>query len=303
MSEQYDVAVVGGGPAGLQAALTLGRMHHPTVLFDSGEYRNAPAQHLHNLAGADGLTPAEYRDRARRDLTAYDVTSRAERVERIREDGPGFVLSTGAGEVYADRVILATGMVDTLPDKPGVAELFGTAIAHCPYCHGHEYAEGAVAVLGPGPQLGHLPALLAPIARQVVALTDGATLDEELTARLIGLGTVIEDRPVAGFEARDHGAAVRFADGDELVVSGAFVMPAWSQRASFATQLGLELRETGAIAVDGFGRTSLPGVYAAGDLAQPPQLPGPVFSILQAAAAGQLAASAVDIDRLMPSGD
>ena len=136
----YDVVVVGGGPAGLQAALTLGRMHRRVLLLDSGEYRNAPAEHMHNFVTHDGTPPAEFRAAARAELAAYaTVTVRETAASAVVPDCAGFRVELGAeaggAASFTDRaVVLATGMRDTLPAIPGLEPLFGTVAAVCPYC-------------------------------------------------------------------------------------------------------------------------------------------------------------------------
>jgi thioredoxin reductase len=297
--ETYDVVVVGGGPAGLQAALTLGRMHRQVLLLDSGDYRNAPAEHLHNFLTHDGRPPAELRRLARAELTAYDtVTVRDEAAHSVVPDGPGFSVGTASGPVATRLVVLATGVRDTLPDKPGLAGIFGTAAAHCPFCHGHEYAGTPVGVLGSHPHVGRVAAMLAPIASEVVVLADGGELDADNLAQLRSIDASVRHEVVAGFCPSSLGAVVSFESGPDLEVGGVLIGTTFAQSAPFAADLGLTLLPSGCIEVDGFGRTSLTGVYAAGDLAHSAQLPMPMASVLGAAAAGQTAAIACVADLL-----
>src|SRR4051794_25320343 len=141
MDEQYDAVVIGGGPAGLQATLTLARVHRTVLMVDSGAYRNDPATHMHNVVTHDGTPPADFRDAARKELAAYETaTVRDASVTSLRRDGDRFTVLLGDEVLRARGVVLATGVVDTLPDRPGLAALFGTVVAHCPFCHGHELA-------------------------------------------------------------------------------------------------------------------------------------------------------------------
>lgn len=292
-STQRAVVVIGGGPAGLQAALTLGRVHRDVLLLDAGEGRNAPAAQMHNLLTRDGTPPAEFRRLAHAELAAYPTVevlpARVSAVIDVSDQGPGatsFRIDLEDGmQLTARRVVLATGVRDQLPDVPGLVELWGDLVAHCPFCHGHELAGKPVAVLGAGPA-GHLPALLAPVVSQVVVLTNG----EDLTTPL--QGPVLTD-PVT--EVRRHGEGVRLtlASGQDVDVAGVFIGTALRQAAPFAEQLGLELNPSGAVRVDEFGRTSLAGVYAAGDMAHAPALPMPITSVAQAVATGALAATTV----------
>ena len=297
----YDVTVIGGGPAGLQAALTLGRMHRSVLLLDSGRYRNDPTGHLHNFLTRDGTPPAELRALARAELAAYDtVTVRSGEVATVKPDGELFVLEVAGGDrVVARRVLLATGLRDTLPEVPGLAGLFGSVVAHCPYCHGHELAGTHVALLGSGPHVSRVALLMQEVAARITVFADGGRLDDETAALLDREGVAVRPDPVTGICRSAAGARVSFASGPDEEVGSMFVTTTLSQSAPFAAQLGLAMLDSGCVEVDAFGRTSLPGVYAAGDLAHPAAVPMPLASVLSAAAAGQLAAVATDMDRIV----
>ena len=263
----YDVIVIGGGPAGLQAALTLGRMHRDVLLLDSGQYRNGTVEHAHNYATHDGIAPAELRRLARADVAAYEtVEVREAAAERVEQDGDDFVVHLGEASERSAAVILATGVRDALPDIPGLADAWGKEIAHCPFCHGHELAGGTVALDVEGAHAERLTAMLG-------------RLDAELV-------------PVFGrvqrVERRDGGLDLTLDDGT-IHVDGMFIGPTFSQSAPFAAQLGLALNDSGCVQVDAFQTTSLPGVFAAGDAAHVPDLPMPMSSILTSQAAGLVA--------------
>ncbi len=303
-SEQgrYDVVVIGGGPAGLQAALTLGRMHRTVLLVDSGEYRNAAADHLHNFVTHDGRPPAEWRAAARADLAPYStvtICNAAATWVKVEGDEDFRVELADGSRVGARRIVLATGVRDTLPDKPGLTELFGTVAAHCPYCHGHEFTGKHVAVLGSAPHTAMIALLVSRIASRLTILADGGQPDQETTDLLARAGIPVEAREITSFAAADDGATVVFADGGTTEIGGLFVATTWGQSASFAEDLGLAMLPSGCIEVDAMGRTSLAGIYAAGDLAHTAALPMPMSSVLNAAAAGQVAAAALDRDLLM----
>jgi thioredoxin reductase len=291
----YDVVVIGAGSAGLQAALTLGRMHRPVLVLDSGDYRNAPADHMQNFAGYDGVEPAAYRAAAQRDLAAYDTvelrTVAASEVSGNAEEGFRVALADGT-RVFTRRVVLATGVRDTLPDKPGLAELFGSLAAHCPYCHGHEYAGEHVALMGAHAPLQAL--LIERIAAARTILTDGQELPEPMATIAAKAGLPVRPERVTGFSRTGARALVHFESGPDLEVGGLFVGTSFAQSAPFAEQLGLELMPTGCIRVDAFQHTSVPGVLAAGDAAQLADLPMPMAAVLSAASAGLVAASTAD---------
>jgi len=283
-----DIAVIGGGPAGLQAALTIGRVHRRVTLFDDGRYRNAKAGHMHNVAALDGTPPAQFREQARAQLGEYPtVELREERVEEVRpvEEG-GFVLTTSSGaSVRSAAVVLATGMRDEMPAVDGLDELWGDLVAACPFCHGHEAAGRRVGILGAG-AAGHQTTLLAPVAASLTVFSHEA--DE-----VPGLHEDVEVVPGRVLSARRDGdeVVVGLEGGREERVAMLFVTPSSSQSAPFAEQLGLELNASGCIRVDELGRTSVPGVSAGGDLAHNAALPMPMVSVVQAMAGGQLAAS------------
>jgi thioredoxin reductase len=267
---QYDAVVIGGGSAGLQAALTLGRVHRRTLLLDAGHYRNDPAHHMHNFLGHDGTPPSELRAAARADLAGYDtVTGRTAAVASVGVDGEGFRVVVGDEEVTTRGLVLATGVRDTLPDVPGLAELWGDVVAHCPFCHGHELAGKRVAVLG---DPGHVGGLMGPVASSVEGV------DPERVARL---------------ERAGDGLRVVLTDGTSEEYGGLFVATTLRQSAPFAEQLGLAMLPSGCVQVDAMGRTSVPGVHAAGDMAHVPDLAMPMASVLTAAASGLVAGAAM----------
>jgi len=288
----YDAIVIGAGPAGLQAALTLGRMHRSALLLDSGEYRNGTVLHMHNMIGADGAPPAEFRATARAELAAYDDVEIREAVATSVSGVPdAFVVGLSDGSVVEGRrVILATGVADDLPDVPGLQDLWGTVAFSCPFCDGHEHAGKAIGILGAAPRAEHLIGLLGRIVGDITVFPVGEAFSDDDRRMLEAKGARVGDAPVASVEKDDDGVLIRTAD-DQRTVAGVFVASGtMRQRAPFAAQLGVRMLESGSVEIDDFGRTSVPGVYAAGDLAHRASLPGPMASVLLAAAAGQLAA-------------
>ena len=271
----YDAIILGGGPAGLQAALTLGRIHRSVLLVDSGDYRNAPAEHLHNLIGFDGVPPAELRAAARRDLAGYATVEVADgRAAEVRGEAGDFTVVVPDGHRETARaVVLATGVRDELPDIPGLAEQWGRKVAHCPFCHGHEFAGKRVGILAPdAARLAHLSALLRPITDDLVPV-DG----------------------LARVEVVGEGLRLTLDDDSTLHVDGLFATST-IRVSPLVAALGLEVGPSGAVLIDPMGRTSRAGVYAAGDTAHVRELPGPMQSIANAIAAGAVAGAAVAAD-------
>ena len=299
----YDAIVIGAGPAGLQAALTLGRMHRSTLLLDSGEYRNGTVLHMHNVIANDGTAPAEFRATARAQLADYaDVEIRDIGAESIggTEDEGFTVTLADASAVRARRIVLATGVADDLPEVPGLNALWGRTAFSCPFCDGHEHAGKAIAILGPAPRAEHLIGLLGRFVGNITVFPVGELHSDDERTVLEALGARVGAAPVDAVASVDDGVRIT-AGAEDVTVAGVFVAAgAVRQRAPFAERLGLRVLPSGAIEIDDFGRTSTPGVFAAGDLAHRAALPGMMASVVMASAAGQLAAVGV-IQSLMAS--
>lgn len=268
MDEIWDGVVVGGGAAGLSAALVLGRACRRTLVVDAGEPSNAVSHGIGGLLGHDGRPPAELYAAGRRELERYGVEVRAGEVARIRR-GDVFTVELGDGTVVAARrIVLATGMRYRLPEVPGLAELWGGAVFHCPFCHGWDVRGQPLAVLADGARAVHAALLLRGWSDDIVALTDD--LGDE-RALLEAAGVRVENREVVSVRGAGDGVDIVFADGAALTRRGLMVAAAVQQRSPLAEQLGVRFGEPNplsaeAVWVDEFGRTSVPGVFAAGDV-------------------------------------
>ena len=252
MDHDFDCVVVGGGVAGLSAAMVLGRARRPTLLLDRDGQSNRAAAHIGGLLGHDGTPPSAFYELGRKQVAAYDaVTLRDTEAVDARVEGEGFAVALGDGEIRVRALVLATGMDYEVPDVPGFAELWGGAVFHCPFCHGWEVRDRPVAVYAPGEIADRLATLLA-------AWTDDVT--------------VVDPANVAGLRVEDDSlqALVRH-DGSEVACDAVLVHAPLRRRDRLAKGLGLELTDGGFVAVDSLGRTSVPGVYAAGDVAVAPQ--------------------------------
>ena len=258
--------MLGGGVAGLNGALVLGRARRDVLLLDAGRQSNRPAHAVGGLLAQEGTAPADLYAAAHAQLAHYPSVSLergdATAVE-ARDDGTFLARLAGGGEVAARRVLLATGMDYVPPDLPGVADRWGGAVFHCPFCHGWEVRDGALAVLGEGDAGVFKALLLRSWSDDVVLL--GSGFDPAGRAKLDAAGVRVDERPVVA--VRGGGATVVFADGDELARDGLLVAAPLRQRSTLAADLGVELGENGAVVVDEFARTSVPGVFAAGDVA------------------------------------
>jgi thioredoxin reductase len=288
MSDSYDVAIVGGGPAGLAAALILGRMRRRVLLLDADDPAHAPSDGVHGLFGHDGVPPLELRQIARDQLRPYEsVTVQMAEAEEVRKAPSGFSLRADGNESSAGVLLLSTGVRYEPPPIEGVAELWAHGVFHCPYCHGWEVRDRPLAVYGTG--AAGLALLLTSLSDDIVLLTDGdAGLEPEDEDRLTSAGIEIRDDRVAGLEAENGSLTrIRFKDGSSDSRAGLFVAPRFVQ-SQLPAQLGCELDEQGSMVIDEDGQTSVPGVFAAGDATV-----GKAAVVL-AAAAGSRAAYAIN---------
>ncbi|MDR3662423.1 MAG: NAD(P)/FAD-dependent oxidoreductase [Mycobacterium sp.] len=294
---EWECIVVGGGAAGLSAALVLGRARRRTLVIDAGEQSNRAADGIGGLLGQDGRPPAELYADGRRELAAYPSVRmvQGQVTGMAAQDGGPFRLELAGGSVqHADRVLLATGMQYEYPDVPGLEELWGRSVFHCPFCHGWEARDQTLAVLAEGDRAVHMALLLRAWTDDIVVLTNGpaglAGLAEPQHGALAAAGVRVDERKIVEFASQDNTlAAVVFADGEELKREGVLVASALRQRSPLATQLGVRIAPPGrvvvdAVVVDQFNRTSVPGVFAAGDVCT--EMPKVAAAIADGSAAG-----------------
>jgi thioredoxin reductase len=271
VSHLHDILIVGGGAAGLNAALVLGRARRDVVVVDAGRQSNLPAHAIGGLIAQEGTAPAALYAAARAQLEGYpSVQLRQGEVASVElaEDGTLHATLADGDELRARRVLLTTGMEYAVPELPGIAERWGDTVFHCPFCHGWEVRDRALAVLGDGEPVVHAALLLRGWSDDVVLA--GSGFDAADRARFDAAGIALEERPVVA--VRDPGATLVLADGSELVRDAVLVRAPLRQRSPLAADLGVELSPSGTIVVDRFGRTSVPGVFAAGDVAGTPQM-------------------------------
>jgi thioredoxin reductase len=293
----YDVVVVGGSSAGLGAALILGRSRRRTLVLDSGEPRNAPSSGVHGFFSRDGIAPEELLEVGREQLEPYpSVEVRPTRVtDASGENGDFEVILDDGTLVRTRKLVLATGVVDELPEKPGFEELWGRGVYHCPYCHGWEVRDRPLAVLNPGEGAVQRAAFVRNWSRDLVLLTDGpANLNEEGLRTLRALGIPVRQERISHLEGDQGGAAgglrrIHFEDGSSLEREGLFYVPPQRQGSDLTKMLGCEIvamrQAPAGVKSDPTTReTSVAGVYVAGDAGNAVQ------SALLAAASGANAA-------------
>jgi thioredoxin reductase len=287
----FEVAVIGGGAAGLSAGIALARFRKRVVVVDAGEPRNAPADGVHNLLGREGVAPAELLAAGRADLARYGGELLAGRVVDATGERGGFRLTLGDGAtVTAGRVVVTTGLVDELPDVPGLAEGWGHTVVHCPFCHGWEVRDGRIGVLATAPDAAvHQAHLFRQLSADVTVLANGLDLPTDRRAELAAVGVEVVDAAVAAVGPVDGApTGVRLASGAELALDAIAVAPRFRARAAFLAPLGLDVVQhpsgMGEHVPCGMGgATSVPGVWVAGNVTDP------MAQVSAAAAAGTMA--------------
>ncbi|HSK22041.1 MAG TPA: NAD(P)/FAD-dependent oxidoreductase [Egicoccus sp.] len=293
-----DVLVVGGGPAGLAAALVLARSRRSVVVVDAGEPRNAPAEAVHAFLTRDGTPPARLLELARAEVAGYGVEVRTGRVVGAARGGDRFLVDLdGDTAVTARRLVVTTGLVDELPPLPGLAERFGRDVVHCPYCHGYEVRDRRIGVLATSPMSTHQAGLFRQLSDRVVYLRHtGPAPDPEAWAGLAARGVDFVEGEVAGIDVRDdHLVGVALADGSRVDLDVLVVAPRFVARAEMLAGLGLEAVEHPSgvglyVPAEPTGRTGVPGVWVAGNVADPSA------QVVSAAAQGNLAGAHVNAD-------
>ncbi|WP_079056299.1 NAD(P)/FAD-dependent oxidoreductase [Streptomyces caeruleatus] len=268
----YEVIVVGGGAAGLSAALVLGRARRRTLVVDAGEPRNAPAAHMQGYLSRDGMSPAEFLAVGREEIARYGVELVRDRVVDV-ERGKDFAVTLSDGRhLHARRLVIATGLKDELPDVPGVAERFGRDVLHCPYCHGWEVRDQAFGVLATTPMSVHQALMVTQWSKDVTfflhEVAESDLTDDDLR-RLAAAGVKVVPGAVAGLVIEDDRiAGVRLADDTEHAREVLFVAPRAVPQTGLLEKLGAEMQQTpfGSYpTVDPTGLTSVPGVWAVGN--------------------------------------
>ncbi len=288
--QRYDVAVVGGGAAGLSAALVLGRARRRVAVVDAGSPRNAPAAHMHGFLSRDGMPPRDFLSAGRDEVRSYGV-------ELIEDLVVGFEAEfhlrlAGGQSIDAKRVLLATGAADDLPDIPGVRDRWGRDLLHCPYCHGWEVRDEAIGVLGTVPGSVQHALLVRQWSDDVVFFAHATDLSDEDRLQLRARGVQV----VTGLVARlvveaDRLTGVELIDGRMIPRAAVFIRPVnRPHNDGLLTELGCDVDGAGFVVVDANGNTSAKGVWAAGNAVDPR------FQVITSAGAGSAAAIAINAD-------
>ena len=295
----YDVVVIGGGAAGLSAALVLTRTRRRVAVVDAGEPRNAPAAHMQGFLGSDGLPPTDLLAAGRSEVTGYGghliagtVTAITSCPDSAAVGETGFDLRLADGQsLRTRRVLVTTGLRDEIPDIPGVRERWGRDLLHCPYCHGFEVRDQPLGVLGSTPETLAHAHLIRQWSDDVVLFTDGAILTDDEREQLVARAIGVVETPVARLAIEDDRlTGVELDSGQVVPRSAVFVRPRFVPNDTLLTDLGCVTDTHGWVVVDATGRTSVAGVWAAGNAVNPRA------QVITAAGEGSAAAIALNND-------
>ena len=287
----YDVIIVGGGPAGLSAALLLGRCRRRVLLVDSEEPRNAASRALHGFLTRDGISPHALRRLGREQLGEYpSVTLRIAQATEIKREAAGFKMQTRDGACARGRILLlATGRLDLVPGKPGFRTFYGRGVYHCPYCDGWEHRDQKLGVYGGGTRAAELALELLTWSREVTIYSDGRpTWTEEFSNRLVSAGIRVVTWTISELAGGETLQSVCFEAWDPLPCDALFFCEDCPQKSTLPEKLGCVLDGDGAVRCDAFAATGVDGLYVAGNVR------GGVHLAIIAAAEGAEAALAIN---------
>jgi thioredoxin reductase len=298
ISDQYDVVVVGGGAAGLSGALVLARSRRSVLVIDAGEPRNAPADGVHNFLSRDGISPKLLLELGRAEVLGYGGQIVKARVRAAAREAEGFSVTLDDQRVvFARRLLVATGLVDQLPDVAGLRERWGRDVIHCAYCHGWEVRDQAVGILASGPMFMHQTLLFRQLTSDVVLFTHtGPALTVEQAEQLAARDIQVVEGRVATLDVTDDRlTGVRMDDGTVVPRQALVVGAPMMARSDVLAWLGLQptphpLGYGEFIRADATGQTDVPGVWVAGNVSDL------AATVVSSAAAGVTAAAAINAD-------
>ncbi len=290
----FDAIIVGGSYAGLSAGLTLGRSLRKTLILDGGNPCNKPSKAAHNLLTHDGQSPARIREKAVEQVLAYPTVSiRNTSVTNVEgQDGAFFVETTGGDTFQAKKLLFATGLEDILPAIRGFSDCWGKSILHCPYCHGYEVRGERTAIIASGIKAVHFTKLLHNWTNDLVVISNGeAEIDPDHEKQMSEWGVPHLHEPIDAILSNGGQLeGVRLQSGEVVVCTAAYAHLAFRQKSNLPERIGCRLNDQGILSVDDFQRTSVTGVFAAGDNSFP------LRAIASSLSTGMRAGAAINMD-------
>ncbi len=296
MMNKYDCMIIGGGPAGLSAALTLGRARRKVVLFDNGTNRNRVTQESHGFLTRDGIKPQEFKNIARKDIKSYPSISIMDQtvIEITKDDKSGlFLVYTSENNSYvSEKILLATGIQEEFA-LPQIRQYYGKSLFSCPYCDGWELRDKPLAILAENEEhISHMTKLVFNWSQDLIVFTNGHQLSEKVQNDFEHKKIKVYTDAIKDLHGDDGNLySLELETGEDILRTGGFVVPSFYRPNKFAKQLNCQVDENGTIKTDGAGRTTAAGLYVAGETEK-----GGPSSLMIAAAEGFKAASSINMD-------
>ncbi|MCT6815638.1 MAG: NAD(P)/FAD-dependent oxidoreductase [Lysinibacillus fusiformis] len=293
---QYDCMIIGGGPAGLSAALTLGRARRKVALVDNGTNRNRVTQESHGFLTRDGIKPQEFKNLASKDIESYPSITMMDQTVReiIKDDITGlFLVNTSENKSYiSEKILLATGIQEEFP-LPQIRQYYGKSLFSCPYCDGWELRDKPLAIIAENEEhISHMTKLVFNWSQDLIVFTNGHQLSEKVQNDFEQKKIKVYTNTIKNLHGDDGNlSSVELETGENILRAGGFVVPSFYRPNKFAKQLNCQVDENGTVMTDGAGRTTAAGIYTAGETEK-----GGPSSLMIAAAEGFKAATSINMD-------